>query len=354
MKDALKEREYTQETVRRAPSRLAPSGKHPLVRQVFAGFLAVAGVALLSFGAYKMSVKNPAASPAAGNDPVPPAAGTLSQPSQPSQPSQDSAPAEPVLPSAEDPADKPPESLPEPAPFTMDGLEDEANNTLHDILDDGMTPLEKARAIFDFTHDSIRYTGDSDKSDWEMGAYKGLTERRGDCFTYYAVSRALLTAAGIENLEVQRVGGPTSHFWNLVNCGSGWYHFDATPRSSKLPSFVSFMFTDQQAADYTAKAGRNYFTFDGSLYPERATAPCTDKPAESAGDTEPPSGEEAETRTAQPPSNPESAPKAADSANAGNSLPPEAVSDGGVPAEEPPIMPADTGVSGPEGETVLG
>ena len=71
----------------------------------------------------------------------------------------------------------------------------------------------------------------SDKSDWKTGAYTGLTAGRGDCFTYYAVSRALLTALGIDNLAVERVGGETRHFWNLVNCGDGWYHFDACPRS---------------------------------------------------------------------------------------------------------------------------
>ena len=37
-----------------------------------------------------------------------------------------------------------------------------------------------------------------------------------------------------------------------------------------MPPFVSFMFTDEEAADYTAKAGRSYYAFDGSLYPERA------------------------------------------------------------------------------------
>lgn len=142
---------------------------------------------------------------------------------------------------------------------------------LDNIIAEDMTKLEQARAVFDFTRTKISYTGDSDKSDWLSGAYEGLTTRKGDCFTYYAVSRALLTALGIDNLEVQRVGGPTSHYWNLVNCGDGWYHFDATPRSSKMPAFVSFMFTDAEAADYTARAGREYYTFDGSLYPERAT-----------------------------------------------------------------------------------
>ena len=33
--------------------------------------------------------------------------------------------------------------------------------------------------------------------------------------------RALLDALEIENLPVERVGGKTLHFWNLVNCGDG-------------------------------------------------------------------------------------------------------------------------------------
>lgn len=149
-------------------------------------------------------------------------------------------------------------------------LDQAVANVLSEIITEDMTTLEQARAVFDYVHDHIRYTGSSDKSDWEAGAYAGLTAREGDCFTYYAASRALLTALDIENLPVERVGGETHHYWNLVNCGDGWYHFDACPRSSRLPPFVSFMVTDRQVADFTAEAGRNYYDFDGSLLPERA------------------------------------------------------------------------------------
>lgn len=208
----------------------------------------------------------------------------------PENPDQTSAPSDPVEvqhpedpnsgqePGGEpagDPAEEPvvePDGDP-PLNCTQEELDAEVQKALSGIITEGMTKLEQAKAVWDFTKGGIRYTGDSDKSDWKSGAYEGLTTRKGDCFTYYAVSRALLTELGIDNLEVQRVGGISSHYWNLVNCGDGWYHFDATPRSSKLPYFVSFMFTDQEAADYTASVGggREYYTFDGSLYPERAT-----------------------------------------------------------------------------------
>ena len=182
-------------------------------------------------------------------------------------------------PQPEDPSETDPE-LPAvvdddapPLYCTQEELDEQVQKAIDSIITDGMTKLEQAKAVWDFTKNGIRYTGDSDKSDWKSGAYEGLTTRKGDCFTYYAVSRALLTALEIDNLEVRRVGGISDHYWNLVNCGDGWYHFDATPRSSTLPYFVSFMFNDKEAADYTVKVGggREYYAFDGDLYPERGT-----------------------------------------------------------------------------------
>lgn len=166
------------------------------------------------------------------------------------------------------------EAEPHPAElsFTQEELDQLVADVLDAVIQDGMTPMEQARAVFDYVHNNVRYIGSSDKSDWAKGAYIGLTTGRGDCFTYYAVSRALLTALEIDNLEVQRIEGAKSHhYWNLVNCGDGWYHFDACPRSLKMPSFLSFMVTDEQVAAFTAMAGRNYYDFDDTLLPERAT-----------------------------------------------------------------------------------
>lgn len=166
---------------------------------------------------------------------------------------------------------EPPAELPA---LTYDGLAEKVEAVLDDIITDDMTQLEQAKAVYDYTRTHISYSGDSDKSDWEQGAYVGLTARRGDCFTYYAAARAMLTYLGISNIKVERVGGISDHYWLLVDCGDGWYHFDSTPRSSKMPPFDSFMFTDADAADYTVATGeREYYAFDSSLYPERATEP---------------------------------------------------------------------------------
>ncbi len=159
--------------------------------------------------------------------------------------------------------------------FTQEEYDQVVADVLESIIEDDMTPLEQAKAVFLYVHNNIRYVGKADKEDWVNGAYVGLTTQKGDCFTYYAVSRALLDALGIDNLPVERVGGKTLHFWNLVNCGDGWYHFDACPRSLKMPIFNSFMVTDKQVAAFTALAGRNYYDFDASLLPERATEQIT-------------------------------------------------------------------------------
>ena len=191
------------------------------------------------------------------------------------------------------------EEHPTGLPFTQEEFDQMVSDTLDALIKDDMSAMEQARAVFNYVHDNIRYTGHSDKSDWMTGAYDGLTTGKGDCFTYYAVSRALLTALEIDNLEVRRIEGTSSsHYWNLVNCGDGWYHFDACPRSAKMPSFLSFMVTDQQVADFTAMAGRHYYDFDDSSLPERATEIVTKtrpiaRPAVTEEETEEGDGEEA-------------------------------------------------------------
>ncbi len=138
------------------------------------------------------------------------------------------------------------------------------DNVLVKITNSSMTNRDTAYAIYKWIKQNISYTGDSDKSDWIAEAYRGMTNKYGDCFTYFSVAQALLTRAGIDNMEVTRVGGKTRHYWNLINCGDGWYHFDSCPHKDHKETF---MLTDEEAAEYTEIRGNNYYTFDKSLYP---------------------------------------------------------------------------------------
>ena len=129
-----------------------------------------------------------------------------------------------------------------------------------------MTQRQKARAIYDWMTENISYVAYADKTYWMRAAYHGFTGGKGDCYVYYAMSRILLDCAGIENLEIQRDDPAKPHFWNLVNCGDGWYHFDTCPHYKNYP-LESFMLTDAEVRRYSETCVKDYYSFDESLYP---------------------------------------------------------------------------------------
>lgn len=157
----------------------------------------------------------------------------------------------------------------QPVVITQELVEAKADAILARIVNDGMTRREKARAIFDYVHRHIKYVGASDKSSWVVGAYNGFTAGRGDCYNYFACSKALLTRAGIPNVDLRRVGGSTNHYWQLVNVGDGWYHFDACYRPTSYP-LNGFLLTENQARAYTqlvSPVRANYYVYDYASCP---------------------------------------------------------------------------------------
>ena len=149
---------------------------------------------------------------------------------------------------------------------TDEQLDELAESVLSDILKDDMSVAKKIKAVYDYCRYKIRYTGDSDKTDWKGEAYRGLTEFKGDCFTYYAAAFLLLNKIdGVEVLSVERIDGRTHHYWCLVNIGTGWYHYDACPNHI---FGTCFMRTNDQIHK---GEGRAYWKFDKSLLPEVAT-----------------------------------------------------------------------------------
>lgn len=134
------------------------------------------------------------------------------------------------------------------------------------IVNDQMAPIEQARAIFDWVRRHVSYIPTGDKTNPIQGAYLGIKDGKGDCYTYYAVSEVMLTRVGIENMLIQRQGGSTRHYWNLVNLGDGWLHFDTCPH--KDHDFEGFMFTESEAQAYNNMRGYGYYRYDASLYPE--------------------------------------------------------------------------------------
>lgn len=145
-----------------------------------------------------------------------------------------------------------------------DLLDSMAESVLAEITNSSMSQEEKAYAIYQWTKNHITYTGYSDKSDWMKEAYNGIKNGVGDCFTYFAVSKELLTKVGIENMDITRVGGSTKHYWSLINTGDGWYHYDSCPHQDQRESF---MLTDAELEELFQKRGDYYYNYDKSQYP---------------------------------------------------------------------------------------
>lgn len=110
-----------------------------------------------------------------------------------------------------------------------------------------MSKVEQVRKIYSFVNGiTWQATGSNTPSqqisrenwelDWVEEAIRTLDKKKGDCYSYYSVSRAFFEYFEIENLSIKRASDQDTkhgtHFWNVVNVGTEsdpqWYYYDAT------------------------------------------------------------------------------------------------------------------------------
>ena len=151
------------------------------------------------------------------------------------------------------------------ATTSEDQLDELVDATLKKIVKPSMVKAEQLKAVFDYIQKHMRYTGSSDKGDWRKEAVRGLTKGKGDCFTYYSVTRALLDRLDIPYMSVSRLGGNTRHYWLIVNIGTGWYHYDTLVNREN--PIKCFMWNDYQAKIRSTY----YYRFAEEDYPPIAT-----------------------------------------------------------------------------------
>lgn len=148
-----------------------------------------------------------------------------------------------------------------------DDLEDMCDTILGRIIKTNWSDESKARAIHDYVRGHMSYAGSSNKHDWVGEAKKSFRYGSGDCFNYYSPCRALLTRAGIPNLEVTRVQGYGHHWWNMVYIDGEFYHLDACPRAG---GGRFCLLTDSQLTDYSNSHGHSHI-WDYSGKPKSGT-----------------------------------------------------------------------------------
>lgn len=138
---------------------------------------------------------------------------------------------------------------------TEDVVNAEADAVLAGILTEGMTQYEQAQAIFDWVYGEVKNVGEPPKTTWVEGAYRGLFQRRGDCWVYAMTSKVLLTRAGIPNLDIKMERPGRQHYWNLIDIGEGWHHFDA---NRWFTGWKGFYRTDGEVKQYSRTHGNSH------------------------------------------------------------------------------------------------
>ncbi len=154
-------------------------------------------------------------------------------------------------------------------PVTVDTVTEEvinreADKLLARILADSMSQYDQAKAIYDWCHSNIAYSDGTPKTDWVQGAYRGLVDRKGDCYVYAATAKCLLTRAGITNMDIEKIPAKSMHYWNLIDIGEGWHHFDACRRKDGSTFFYK---TDAELMEYSDAHNKTH-NYNRDLYPE--------------------------------------------------------------------------------------
>ena len=167
---------------------------------------------------------------------------------------------------------------------TEEMLNTEIDKIIAQIITDGMTAEAKVRAVYAYVQQSINYASTAETDDYVYAAYTALfMYGTGDCYSYFAASKAFFERLGIENIDMKRAegGAPGNHYWNLVNIGTKdapkWYHYDANPISGEY-SVSGCLLTDAQVAAYDIWCGSGYRRFDATNLPASASEIITDIP----------------------------------------------------------------------------
>ena len=153
-------------------------------------------------------------------------------------------------------------------------IKEKADELLAKILTDDMTPEQQVNTIYDWIESHCYYIAHFDKSDYMQAAYLMLTNNRGDCYGFYALSRLLFDRLGLPNLTVTRLPNEvrtTNHWWNMVSLdgGESWYHFDSTPHLTA--DARTCLVTDAYLEEFNQQ-NPNYYYYDQASCPRTPAA----------------------------------------------------------------------------------
>ena len=150
---------------------------------------------------------------------------------------------------------------------TEDELYTLVDSILDQIITDDMTEYQKLEAIYTYVRNTVSYQDGVDKPGYIQAAYLGLTTHKGECYVYWATSKALLTRAGIKEYDIHNMNDEDpsvpGHYWCLVDIGEGWYHFDTCPRKGGFDG----LYKDDATIKAYSDSHKNSHKYNPDKYP---------------------------------------------------------------------------------------
>lgn len=163
------------------------------------------------------------------------------------------------------------------APFDEVAFKGACDEILSLILPADPSREQICRAVYEYVQKTLFYVPVSDHSDAGRAALTALERGRGDCFSYFALARALFERAGVPCLAIERIHevGEETHFWLMVDLDETgkaprWYHFDPTELNVAYGEHNGCLFTDAQLDVYNA-ARPGFYAYDRAAYPASET-----------------------------------------------------------------------------------
>lgn len=146
---------------------------------------------------------------------------------------------------------------------TEETVNAKADEILSEIITDGMTQKQQAKAVFDWVVKNITYSETAGIDDLLSAAYKGMFYRVGDCTVKQKTAEVMLNRLGIKNMEIEKIRDTRGHYWLLIDVGEGWYHYDP---NLQLDGTLIFYWHDADLWAYS-NAHKNTHNYDPSKYP---------------------------------------------------------------------------------------
>ena len=146
---------------------------------------------------------------------------------------------------------------------TEETVNAKADEILSEIITEGMTQKQQAKAVFDWVVKNITYSETAGIDDLLSAAYKGMFYRIGDCTVKQKTAEVMLNRLGIKNMEIEKIRDTRGHYWLLIDVGEGWYHYDP---NLQLDGTLIFYWHDADLWEYS-NAHKNTHNYDPSKYP---------------------------------------------------------------------------------------